>query len=90
MDTDMVLSFNYLYPNSRHISYSLIYIYIMTKFMLFIIIINKYYELWYFLIIFIYFLINIRSDSYPYPYPSNIRSVSVSVSEKIKRDMDMV
>ena len=46
MDTDMVLSFNYPYPNSRYISYSLIYI--MTKFMLFIIIINKYYELWYF------------------------------------------
>ena len=37
-DTDMVLNFNYLYPNSRYISYNLIYI--MKKFMLFTIIIR--------------------------------------------------
>ena len=39
-DTDMVLNFNYPYPNSRNISYSLIYI--MKKFMLFTIIKNGY------------------------------------------------
>ena len=37
-DTNMVLNFNYPYPNSRYISYSLIYI--MKKFMLFTIIIR--------------------------------------------------
>ena len=37
-DTNMVLNFNYPYPNSRYISYSLIYI--MKKFILFIIIIR--------------------------------------------------
>ena len=37
-DTDMVLNFNYPYPNSRYISYSLIYI--MKKIMLFTIIIR--------------------------------------------------
>ena len=37
-DTDMVLNFNYPYPNSRYISYNLIYI--MKKFMLFTIIIR--------------------------------------------------
>jgi hypothetical protein len=54
-DTDMVLNFNYMYPNSRYIPYSLIYI----------------IEIFIYIFTDIRYPIRIRLISNLYPYPKN-------------------